>query len=71
MLADLLRVGAQKKSTQTKAADRRTDTSTEGETERRQDTTADFLSLRSSGGTLYLVPALSNQLASHMAGLYL
>lgn len=71
MLADLLRVGAQKKSTQTKAADRRTDTSTEGETERRQDTTADFLSQRSSGGTLYLVPALSNQLASHMAGLYL
>ena len=71
MLADLRRVGAQKKSTQTKTADRRTGTSTEGEPERRQDTTADFLSLRSSGGTFGFVPAPTNQLASHMAGLYL
>lgn len=40
-------------------------------TERRQDTAADFLSPRNRRSRRGLIPALSNQLASHMAGLYL
>lgn len=52
------------KSTETKTAGRRTGTLSEGETERRNNTSADFLSPPSRGSRLCPI-------SSHMAGLHL